>query len=723
MKARGRRRALAAFSLPALLLALAAGATPPTGAATSTAASGPRIALATAWGPTFWEALRNGAPISFTPQGDALVVAPGIGSNQQVIEELAPDGSVLWQTGAYQLIHSVVSFDGGARFAFLALPMPAARPYHLVLGIVDPTTGTVLEAPIDYRAGGGLIPAGDDVVVDGGWSRSDFAAVFDTSAQLVSSIALPGYPTIAATAHGAAILATQGLTTTVWAVNGVSGAITRVGTLPTPSVGGTYFRVLPTGAVLAYTGVYERTGTDLTAWEPPNGDRAAFSQAWTWPASLTVAAASGGYGAIAPSGALAALPVADGVAVVGMNNGDILAKAAATGYVLRVEGAMPDGFVVLEVPSGIAAGQPRPDRLATFTWQGTQTETVTLPASEDGAEEAVYAATALVDGLYLTATSTVDDVVAVSSESAAASLPAALPPALETAPMTLGETPPKVAALEVVADGQVVDAAHPLVLSAAEVNRPIPVEVLLLDNQGANVPAPTSLGFVLSDGGGGGTFLPTPDWGTPAGALGASVTYQNAKAGSYVLTATLNGQVTAPPLFSIARSVLAGASLAVTVDPPPGTVRTDGTVVITPVVGSDLASLAPVTATAQSGGTYVASFVAGSGTGAAAFEATVPGRKIDLGESPMVNVANLASPAEGTQYTGSDLRLTLWSDAPGDTPIGFVVTPAGKGPPILAAYLGAPAVVLVPGHAPISATVAAVDADGAQTTPLGGGVG
>ena len=719
MSARRRRRpGLAAAMAGAVAAWAVAGA--PTHAQGSAAGApiGPRIALVTAWGPTFWRALRNGSPMAFTPQGDAFVVAPGLGSDLQVIEELAPDGSLLWQTAAYQEIHSLVSFDGGARVAFLALPDPSSRPYHLVLGILDPATGALTQTPIDYRAGAGLVSAGRDVLVLGDWPVHGFAAVFNAGGSLVSSLAPPGVEPAFTTATGAEILAFNGYTATVWTVSGSTGRITRAGTMPATPGYGWNVSPLAGGAFLQFIQQPNANGYTVAAWAPaPKGG---LHEAWAWPASRLVDA-NFGYGVEDPAAALAALPVAGGIDVVRTTTGAVAAQVQAKGYQMRAVAAQPEGFVALEMPSDAFVRIVRPDRLATFSWQGRALETVTLPATQNPLNEPFYAQTASVDGLVLTATSLADDVAAVGAPAVGQPLPASVPATLEAAPLSLGSVAPAVASLEVVANGQAVDAGHPLVVTAADAGRPCPVAVLAVDSAGDNVPAPSAEPFTLSDGGMGGTFLPAPDWGIPTGALGASLTYENAKPGSYVLTATPSNPLAQRPLFTLPKAVDAGAPVQVVLEPR--AIRPGEGVEIVPVSGSDLASDAPVTATPEANGTYVATFVAGKRTGAAAFEAVLPSRNIDLGQSPLLNVARLAAPARTMQYSAAGLRLTLSPQAPGDTPIGFLVAPSSGGPPIVAAYLGLPAVVVLAGHAPLSATVSAVDADGAQTAPLGGGVG
>ncbi len=714
---RWSRRGLSA-ALAAAVAAWVVGGAPARAQVGPTATpAGPRIALVTAWGPTFWRALRSGSPMAFTPSGDAFVVAPGLGSDLQVIEELAPDGSVLWQTSAYQEIHSLVSFDGGQRIAFLALPDPSSRPYHLVLGILDPATGVLTQTAIDYRAGGGLVGAGGYIVVLGSWPATGFAAVFDAGGSLVTSLSLPGYASALATATGAEVLGFDGYTTTVWKVDGSTGGIARAGTIPATPGYGRSFAALAGGAFLQFIQQPNGNGDTVAAWAP----RAkGFREAWAWPASQRVDTTYGD-GAIALSGKLAALPTVGGVDVVRTATGAVTAQVQAKGYEMRVVGAQPEGFVALEMPSDAFVRSLRPDRLATFSWQGRPLETVTLPATQNPVNEPFYAQTASVDGLVLTATSLADDVAAIGAPTTGQPLPASLPAALESAPLTLGSVPPTVTSLEVVAGGQVVDAAHPLVVTAAEAGKAIPVAVLGMDSAGNNVPAQSADPFTISDGGAGGTFLPAPNWGIPPGALGASLTYANPRPGSYVLTATASNPAVQSPLFTLSKAALAQASIQVVLHTRAA--RPGERVDITPVPGSDLASDAPVTATPDGNGTYVATFVAGTTTGAAAFDAILPGRKIDLGESPVLNVARIAPPARTMQYSSAGLRLTLSPQSPGDTPIGFVVTPSNGDPPIVAAYMGVPTVVVVPGHAPLSATVSAVDADGAQTAPLGGGVG
>lgn|GEM_PF-6638884 len=680
--------------------AVAAGAGQPRAA---TVPAGPVLTLGTLWGPDFWQAVRQGGPIAYTASGDALVTTGGPYTNNPTLEELSPQGAVVWSTTAFGRVGSPVALGGGREIALEAQPMAGGGWGPGALYLFDPATGTLARA---LAVAGGIEPAGDNLLGLGGWLNGvGFAAVYDPTGHLLTSLVLPNTSQVVATPAGSLLLLPAGPgTLAVDAVDPVSGAIGQVAI---------WRRAMPTSvvaagahALLTVQQIPFGPGAVLGAWQVGSGS---VRRLWSWGAGAAVGGANGDLTlTVTPDGTEFAIAMGARTVIGATATGAVVARLAQPGYDLYPVGALPDGFVVREVPTRQGDGVPLPERLSTYDLVGRPVDVAVLPAGANPVNESFGARRVDAGGVDLVATTGADDLVAVVPATPAAPLPAGL----ADAPLTLGAPPAVVSTLAVQAGGVPVGATQPLVVTAKTAGRPIPLRVVALNAAGAQAASSSIVNFSLSDGGHGGTFSPGATWGLAQGDSDVVMTYTNATPGSYVITATITRQPAAAPLFTVPKAVAAGAPFTVTVRPPGTSVRATSRLLVRPVAGSDVAAATPVTAVPAGDGTYTATFTAGATTGAAAFEAIVQPSGHDLGESAMVNVGNIDPPLVTVAATPSGRTLTIAPGSAGDRPIGFVVTPP-DGVAEVVPYGTAPATVSVPATGAVE--VRAVDADGAQS--------
>lgn len=695
---------LGAAALAAAVLAGAAGADAAGGA--NTAPAGPQLTLGTLWGPDFWQALRDRNPMAVTRGGNAVLAVGNAYTDNPTVEELSPQGAVLWSTALFGRVANIFAVDGGRMIALAGSPMAGAAWGPEGLYLFDPATRTLTQAG---DLPGGAMAAGANVLTMGGWvTGAGYAAVYGLGGQLLSSTLAGASSQVVATATTPLLLLPlppAGARTEVETVNAVTGALQTLATWDRPAP--TSVVAAGTGVLLAITQGPNGVGADLGAWRIRHGT---VRRLWTWGYGHAVGDAQGNPSlVVTPSGSEFAVSAGAQVLIADTVTGAVLARLAAPGYGLDAVGALPDGFVVHETPDMAGDGVPLPGRLATFDLAGRPVDVAVLPAGENPSNEVFTARTVSARGLDLVATTGADDVVAVVPASGGAPLG----PQADGAPLTLGLAPPAVASLAVTADGQAVTTRHPLIVTPAMAGRPVTLRLLGLDAQGSPVAAPVFVRYTLSDGGHGGTFPQGSTSILEPGQPDTVFTYTNAAPGRYVITATITSEGVVGPQFRLPKAVPAGAAFTVTVTG--AAVHAGERLVLTPVPHSDVASAVGVTATAGADGTYTATFTAGSATGAAALRAVVVPGGHALGESAMVNVGNIGPPQVTVANAAGATSLTIRPALTGDRPIGFVLTQGGTSRRLVP-YGSRPCVVQVAPSGPIA--VQAVDADGALSVAV-----
>ncbi len=333
---------------------------------------------------------------------------------------------------------------------------------------------------------------------------------------------------------------------------------------------------------------------------------------------------------------------------------------------------------------------------------------------------------------------------AVTPGSTAAYLPTGLEPQLP--PLMPGP----VASYAVFAKAVRIDAAHPLVITAATAGKPVPVTVSAVIAKGVPVASPSVVLVKPGDSGAGGRFSFSP--ANPGGALmltagdrGEAITYTNDRPGRYVLTATpidldyYSGtvQVAAPP------GLLAGAPFKVltrVTDDNGVLARPNPGSVMAAAPGSDILGVATQPLGTRPHGRYAARFKAGGSTGNVTVGLGVrpnAGQPASVAVGVTVPVANVLAPVVRVAAAVGGPALEITARPGGDPPVGFLVFragPSGDVPPIgsgalsgalaMAPYTGRPVALPLGGSLPATGTyyVVALDADGvASAAAVAGG--
>ena len=286
--------------------------------------------------------------------------------------------------------------------------------------------------------------------------------------------------------------------------------------------------------------------------------------------------------------------------------------------------------------------------------------------------------------------------ITTSSLALATFLPAGVPP-----------LPPAAAAgYALFYDGQEIGPGHPFVVTAAQAGVPQTLTLTTVNAKGQPVASRGPVDLVPTDNGGGGSFS-LDSQGTvplPQGSTGVPVTYVNAKAGTYNLSAapywwqiaTLvnerQGALLLPP------AMYAGTSVTVVVnwtDPngiplplPPG-----GWIEIDAEAGSDVTGRTNVPATPGPNGTYRATFRLGRLSGQVQFVAWMKGYSggpANLGESLPIPVAASGAPGVAVAAAAGSPVLRVSAPPAGITPLGYAVYAVTTGGALVAPLAALP---------------------------------